>query len=929
MKQAKVKKLKRAAAMALAVLFLLPAFFPASACAEEAERKIVRVGYTNSASSGETHENEYKSGREYEYLQEISYITGWEYEYVYASFDDCMDMLANGEIDLLGNVTYTPEHAKTVDFPAYPQGEETYWLYTDSEHAGLVSGGNEVFNGCRIGVTRGTYQRGLLESWLAENDIDAKVVLYRGYEALERALEQGGADAIVTSDLSVLNDCIPVTCIGANKYYFAVSKQRPDLLIELNAALHEIRRSMHDYTDTVSRRYNTQNDYHELNNEELQWLDEHGNTIRLGLLSDNRPYSMQTEDGSVTGILNVLADNITDKLGITVESVFYDSSSALLSGLKSGEVDALGPVYSDYYFAEKNALVLTDELLSTPLAVVYNGSGFGEDDDIIVVSNETLMSEDVAKMLFPNNEVRICDSYEDCMEEVASGEADFMVVTSLRLNLLRQYPTMQNLQFSDLPVITNIALATTKGNRMATAVLNKGIALSDSVLTGSLLAQSSYVPTRVTWSSFIRDNIAILLIMCRILIVVFAGMAYLLYKRGKQTSAALEKAHEANAVKTEFLSRMSHDIRTPMNAVINLSSLAREENDITVVHEYLDKVLVSSDFLLGLINDILDMSKIESGELVLNNAPMTQEDVFNSVNTVMRPLMESKHINFHCNLSARKKPILVDKMRFNQIFFNLLSNAAKFTPEGGDVWFELENIMVTEDNLWMQFTVRDNGIGMSEEFLQHLYEPFAQEHSALSDRIKGTGFGLSIVKSLVDAMGGTITVKSKLGEGTEFIVTLYADYVKEEASAAPKEEKPDLRGLRILVVEDNEINTYVATMILEQQGCIVTTAENGRAALDKFAASEPFAFDAILMDVRMPVMDGLAATRAIRAMDRPDAASVPIIAMTADVFSEERKRTIEAGMNEHLSKPLEPKRLYAVLAACTQREPADCADIET
>ncbi len=385
---------------------------------------------------------------------------------------------------------------------------------------------------------------------------------------------------------------------------------------------------------------------------------------------------------------------------------------------------------------------------------------------------------------------------------------------------------------------------------------------------------------------------------------------------------ALEKAQEASKAKTTFLSRMSHDIRTPMNAIINLTELARQEDDIAVVHEYLEKTMVSGKFLLGLINDILDLSRIENGELMLHKENLTSSEFLATVDTVICPLMDERHINFHSELNPGEFTISVDKLRFNQIFFNLLSNAAKFTQEGGDVWFEVTNLEMAHDKLKIKFVVRDNGIGMSEEFQQHLFEPFAQEHSKLNDAVQGSGLGLPIVKSLVDALGGTISVKSKPGEGTEFVVIFEVDIVAREEipiKNALQDTQGSLDGLRVLLVEDNEMNAYVARIILENKGCTVDEAKNGQEAVDAFAVSEPFSFGAILMDVRMPVMDGLEATRTIRALDRPDAASVPIIAMTADVFDDERKRTLEVGMNYHLAKPIDAQRLYSLLKSLPRR----------
>lgn len=921
MHTSKNKLLIKLTAAALTAVFLLSALLPVRAEAAGAGDKTVRVGYVQSKAYEERREDGYMNGAGYEYLQEISYITGWTYEYVFASFSECYDMLVNGEIDLLGDVSYSAERAELVDFSAYPQGKETYWLCTDANHTVLTSGKLELFNNCRIGVLHGSYQYRLLKEWLAKNNIDAQIFLYRSYDDLSLALGNGVVDAIVTQDYSVLNTFTPIMTLGSSEYYFAVSKQRPDLLDALNMALGEIQLSDPDFNSAVARKYRIRlRSSMELNTIERQWLAAHDNTLRLGLLAESLPYSKQNDDGGAAGILSALADNMVQEFGVEIKKRFYSDNTELVEALERGEVDAIGPVYNDYYFAEQSNHLLTNEVISGTLVAIYDKEDFDVNSGIVAVSNDVLMTERVTRMLFPNAEPLLCSGQGACLDAVISGKADFALGSSMRLNLLRQYPAMQELQFADLPFSVSVALSTTRDNTIAVSILNKGIALSGTLLRGSLLAKNSYVQTKPTLREFFRNNIVMTLTFGGAFIVVLLAMAVLLYKKNKQTAYALEKVRKANAAKTEFLSRMSHDIRTPMNAIINLTNLARRENDITVVHDYLSKMSVSSDFLLGLINDILDLNKIESGELTLHEVSMTNEDFYTSINTVIRPLMDARHINFHCDIMAGDLPIMVDKLRFNQIFFNLLANAAKFTPTGGDVWFVLRCENIDNDMLKMRFTVRDNGIGMSEEFLQHLYEPFTQEHSQLNDKTKGTGLGLPIVKSLVEAMGGTISVKSKLGFGTEFVVTLYADIVKEsEKPETQEQEKVNISGLHILLVEDNEINTYVGKLILEEAGCIVETASNGCAAVDIFKASKPFSIDAILMDVRMPLMDGLEATKVIRALKRYDAATVPIIAMTADAFTEESKRTIDAGMNAHLSKPLQPELLYSTLAKCTRK----------
>lgn len=386
-------------------------------------------------------------------------------------------------------------------------------------------------------------------------------------------------------------------------------------------------------------------------------------------------------------------------------------------------------------------------------------------------------------------------------------------------------------------------------------------------------------------------------------------------RKNEELERVAKKAESAAQAKSEFLSRMSHDIRTPMNAIIGLTRLAEDEEDLRVVREYLHNIDSSSDFLLGLINDILDMSKIENGELTLKEDTYTREEFRNAINTVIKPLMDKREIHFVFQMNADVKCISVDRLRYNQIFFNLLSNAAKFTPKGGIVEFTTEGLPAKDGKIGIRHHIKDNGIGMSKEFLPHLYDPFSQERAKGGEDVKGTGLGLPIVKSLVDIMGGTISVTSEIGKGTEFVVDLYMPEAEiQEETPVSDVMGESLQGANVLLVEDNDINIYVAQLILEKAGCVVEIAKDGKEAVEHFKQSEVNHFQAILMDVRMPIMNGIEATKLIRSLDREDAAKVPIIAMTADAFEEEKKKTIEAGMNFHLSKPIDPKILYRILS---------------
>ena len=410
--------------------------------------------------------------------------------------------------------------------------------------------------------------------------------------------------------------------------------------------------------------------------------------------------------------------------------------------------------------------------------------------------------------------------------------------------------------------------------------------------------------------------------MITILLVVFLVFSIVIYSRAQrrnaiQLSQAKVQAEEASNAKTEFLSRMSHDIRTPLNGIIGMSKLIMEEERDPAIKEELAKIDSSGQFLLGLVNDILDMAKVESGLIELHPAPYLYTDFARYLDAVIRPLCSDKNITLTLPDDIPSDMIVADRMRFNQIFFNLLSNAVKFTPRGGHIGFDVINAGIDGANMTADYIVSDDGRGMSEKFQHVMFDTFSQEGDEYVADFQGSGLGLSIVKRLVELMGGSIGVKSAPGEGTVFTVHLTFPIVYVESGDVGDRGGCDLsvlEGRRVLICEDHPLNAQIAGRLLEKKGMKVEYAENGLIGVDMFRASAPGYYDAVLMDIRMPVMDGMAAAKAIRGLERNDAGTVPIIAMTANAFDTDRRAAQEAGMNAHLSKPVEPELLYSTIA---------------
>lgn len=385
----------------------------------------------------------------------------------------------------------------------------------------------------------------------------------------------------------------------------------------------------------------------------------------------------------------------------------------------------------------------------------------------------------------------------------------------------------------------------------------------------------------------------------------------------KAISSELEKVSKA---KTDFLSRMSHDIRTPMNAILGLTALAKNELEHTqTVKSYLDKLEASGQFLMGLLNDVLDISKIERNAIELHPQPYDLVDFKQQVEALIIPQCRQKDIEFIFHEKGlRCNTIMLDKLRFNQLVFNLLNNAVRYTPSGGRIELRMRELEQVDEKLHTQLIIRDNGIGMSKEFQEHMYEPFSREgREAENYDGRSSGLGLSIVKSLVELMGGTIQVESEPGKGAEFTVDFWVDPVQTDSTRAPEEEAVSIEGVHVLLCEDNELNREIALYLLEVNKASVDCARNGKEAVDQFANSELGEYDVILMDIRMPVMDGMEAARRIRAMERPDALTVPIFAMTANAFDEDKRMSREAGMSEHLSKPIDAGLLCRMIRRYT------------
>ncbi len=912
------RKLKQIAFF-LGIFLVTIVLCPAKVRAEDAkeEQKTVRVGYVNVANYEEGGEGEYKRGAGYEYLQKISYLTGWKYEYVYGSFTECLEMLAKGEIDLFGDVTYTPERAELISFSTYPQGKGTYWLYAGKNRSDLTTGEIENLNGCRIGVTEGSYQEGLLEEWLQNNQITAETVPCTGYDEMMEKLDAGELDAIAAPDLSTKYNYQAIISIGFNEYYFAVSKTRPDLLKELNSALYEIQNAETDYNSTLSAKY-----YYKmtggltLNEEERQWLDAHDNVIRLGYLADDLPFSGE-EDGELIGVIDTVMDNLTEEFGITVQAQAFPDIQQMENALKDGRIDLAGPVIGDLYLAELDDFAMTDPVLETTPVILYQGKDYEEGMKKIAATYESVFTPSVLEVLFPEAEVISYDSQEECLKAVADGKAGSTIIPSSRYNILKADPVTEKLSIAEMSSRTDIVLFSTKEDRRVVSVVNKAISQSADVLNGMVLAENSVADQTVSVKAFLREHATIVIAMGTVIIVLLTILVVNLVISRKKMKAALIEARKADIAKTTFMNNMSHDIRTPLNGILGLIKINKDHSDDeALVRANREKMETAAQHLLSLVNDVLQMSKLNGGTAILAHDPFNLREAIEDVKAIISGNATEAGIVMEYETYDLPVPYVYgSSLHLRQIALNIFGNCIKYNKEGGTIKSSMECLEQTEKTVTYRWKISDTGVGMSEEFLKHIFEPFVQEKQTARSEYQGTGLGMPIVKSLVEQMGGTIQVTSKEGVGSTFWITIPFE-IAPEPQAEKVSTENRIQGLKLLMAEDNELNAEIAQILLEDEGAEVTVVTDGKQALELFREKPEGTFDAILMDIMMPVMDGLTATKEIRALARPDAKTIPILAMTANAFKEDEKKCLEAGMNAHLAKPIDIEKVKQ--AICEQ-----------
>ena len=912
----------RALAVVLAALVVLSSIAPVQAFADDSSQpvKTVRVGWlVNSEGFQNGTPGERLSGWGYEYLQTLSYYTpGWRYEYVSGTFTELMDMLEAGEIDLMPNISYSEERAQKLLFSSNPEGTERYYIYARPDRDDLAKGDPQALQGLTIGCNSGVMQTIVGQQWLADEGVTCTYKEIDTGSALFEALADGEVDAVIMNDTISSPDASPMFYVGSSDYYFAVPKSRPDLMNDINAAMTTIARDNPRYNEEVKSSYSTQNSgSSSLTGPETTWLKANGNTITLGYLKNQLPYCTQNDDGEMEGSLASLATTLHDKFGITVKTIALSNNRQMIKALSKGTIDAALPLFRDYWLAEQAGVIQSNPMGTVSLTAIHSSNNLDSDLKNIACTDSAIVNRFELESLFPDATITEYPNADEALRALNEEKANCIIVPSARLQTIRDAHDIENFETQELTNAAQLSCVISRGKPELLGIINKGI-----INAGESLSASSYSPTSYsaqesdTFQLVYRNRTAIAtVIICMLL----AGIAILVWSL-QRAQEARQKADAANAAKTAFLTRMSHDIRTPLNGILGLIEIEElREGDMQVARESRAKARVAANHLLSLINDILEMGRIEECKVTLEHESFNLKELCDNALVLCKLRASDRGIT----MLDTSEPYAVDQYmigsptHIRQILVNLLDNSIKYNKRGGTVTFSSTIKPLDDEHAVFCFSVSDTGIGMTPEFLTRIYEPFTQEGDDARSKFQGTGIGMSIVKSLIDMMGGTIEISSEVGAGSTFNVQIPLDIDKNPRARECADEQTyncSLAGMNVLLAEDNELNAEIAQVLLESEGIVVTRAADGNQTVDLYVSRPAGSFDAILMDIMMPGMNGYEATRAIRLSEKADATDIPIIALTANAFVEDAKAAHDAGMNAHLSKPLDFNKLKNILA---------------
>jgi len=916
---------------------------------DEKQPQTIRVGLFEDTFNY-VDKNGVRRGYGYELMQALSGYTGWKFEYVKCDWSNCFDKLENGEIDIMGDISYTDERAQKMLFSDEPMCEEKYILYADLSYTDIGTSDFKAMDGKRVGVLMGTEPEIMLREWENKNGIHTKHVNVNNDDDVEKKLANHEIDCFVSLEESIWSEqgISSVTTIGKSGIYFAINKERSDIKTKMDHAMRQLEQDSPFFKADLYKKYFTLDYKQSLTGKEKSWVEEHGG-IKIGFLNNDQAiFSMDEETGKLTGMLAEYISYAKDCLGnqtLEFNICEYDDYNEMLQALQNHEIDMIFYAGRNPDLAEKKGYTLTNTAWTYSLMAVTDEKYFNEDKSytVAVPKEQEALKQHIA-FSYPRWKLVDYDSFADAADMVMNEKADcFLMGTSQAL----KYDNERDFKSVPLTKTMEACFAVREGEGILLSILNKTLKDMPSDMLTSALAIYDSTADKVTFYDFVKDNMLAFFVTAGVFVITIIGIILVLLQKARKAEAvaklaandtqklndkleiALKKAEDASLAKTRFLNNMSHDIRTPMNAILGYAQLMEDNlkgKNLPETSEYLKKLQQSGNLLLSIINNVLDMAQIESGRMEIDENYGRIEDIRQILFEIFGDEAKKKNLVLQYTINVEHENILTDTTKVKEIFVNILSNAIKYTSSGGSVKVSVDELPCDEDGYMMVRTrVSDTGIGMSQEYLTNIFEAFTREQNTTKSKIAGTGLGMSIVKKYVDLLGGTINVESELGKGSTFTVTLkhrIADesyYVKKyiEESGTGSEI---LEGRNILLAEDNDLNAEIAEAILESAGLKIERVEDGIQCVNRIEKMPADTYDMILMDIMMPEMDGYKATQAIRNLPDEDKASIPIVAMTANAFEEDKRDAIAAGMNGHIAKPIQVDKLLSTLSEVIRQQ---------
>ena len=916
---------------------------------DEKQSQIIRIGSFEDTFDY-IDKNGVRRGYGYELLQALAGYTGWKFEYVKCDWSNCFDKLENGEIDIMGDISYTDEREQRMLFSDEAMGEEKYILYADLSNMDLGMSDFKSMDGKRVGVLMDTEPEIMLTEWENKNGIHTEHVNVNNNDDVEKKLANHEIDAFVSLEESIWSEqgISSVTTIGKSGIYFAINKERSDIKTELDWAMRKLDQDSPFFKADLYKKYFTLEYSQILTGEEKSWVEEHGN-IRIGFLSnDPAVFSLDEKTGKFTGMLAEYVSYAKDCLGnqkLEFNIQEYNDYDEMIQALQEREIDMIFYTGRNPCFAEEKGYALTNTAWTYSLMAVTDEKNFDEHNvyKVAVPKEKEALKQHIA-FCYPQWELVDCDSLDDAADMILNEKADCFLMGASQAMI---YDNSRNFKSVPLTKTMEACFAVRGGAGSLLSILNKTLKAMPSDMLTSALAIYDSTADKVTFSDFVKDNLIAFFITAIFFALSIISIILVLLRKARKAEAvaklaanntqklndkleiALKKAEDASLAKTRFLNNMSHDIRTPMNVILGYAQLMENElkgKDMPETLEHLEKMQQSGNLLLSIINNVLDMARIESGRMELDENYCRIEDVRKSLFAVFDEKARKKNIALHYTMNVEHEHVLTDVTKVKEIFVNILSNAIKYTPSGGSVMMSVDELPCDEPGyMIVRNRVSDTGIGMSQDYMTKIFDAFTREQNTTKSKIAGTGLGMSIVRKYVDLLDGTIDVESELGKGSTITVTLkhkIADesyYVKKhiEESGTGSEI---LEGRNILLAEDNDLNAEITEAILERAGIKTERVEDGIQCVNMIEKMPAGTYDMILMDIQMPKMNGYKATQAIRRLPDKDKACIPIIAMTANAFEEDKRDALAVGMNGHIAKPIELDKLLSMLAEVMKQQ---------